>query len=74
MLMWLAGALPSEPAAPRGDARPDWRRTTHGWERLELQRPPPEPVRHGVHPAVVAGLEILLALAALAGEKRWGRQ
>ena len=62
-----------EPAVPPAEqswsqSKSDWRRTNRGWERmdavLEPRHSPRLPPITGVHPLLVAGLEILGCIAA----------
>ena len=64
-LVWLAERLPSEPASSSSDATHGWRRTNHGWQRLESLHRPASSEPPSLHPAIVGGLEILLTLTAL---------
>jgi hypothetical protein len=60
---WLACQWPGVRSAESGQATVDWRRTIDGWERFPIQRSI-EPYRRppAVHPLMVAGLELLVAL------------
>ncbi len=44
----------------------DWRRTRNGWQRAEWLMPPVAQRKPALHPSVVAMLELLLSIGALA--------
>lgn len=63
------GYFQKDPLQTVGNARNDsWRRTNRGWERAEalFRQPLPKtlPSVSGVHPLVIAGLEVLTSIAA----------
>ncbi len=72
----VVGKKPPLGHAPAVAVRADpWRRTDRGWEDLRTwtwTNPRPQPARGPLHPALVAGMELLLSLAALlvADERR----
>lgn len=66
-LGWLACEMPTAPAKQLSPVEVTWRRTCEGWERAnwlrdDLSREPP-----ALHPAILALVLLLFALAALMG-------
>jgi hypothetical protein len=51
----------------------DWRRTRNGWQQAEWLMPPAAQGKPTLHPAVVATLELLLSIGALAAFPARGR-
>jgi hypothetical protein len=64
LLPWLAGnaIAPSDAAE---DMSGGWRRTSQGWQRVELVCPPMQYRRPALHPALVGSLEVLLTMTAM---------
>jgi hypothetical protein len=58
----------SSPSYARSDGLTpwDWRRTRDGWQRAEWLMPSPAQQKPPLHPSVVATLELLLSIGALA--------
>jgi hypothetical protein len=64
--VWTTGSTSLSRLTPADGLTPwDWRRTRDGWQQAEWLMPPPQrmPV---LHPSVVAMLELLLSIGALA--------
>jgi hypothetical protein len=64
-LMWVASRLPSERNSPAEDPAAAWRRTSHGWEQLDVQSAAERSTSPTLHPAIVGCLQVLLTLMAL---------
>ncbi len=64
LVPWLAGnaIAPSDAAE---DMSGGWRRTNHGWQRVEVVCPPMQYRRPALHPALVGSLEVLLTMTAM---------
>lgn len=61
----LAARSETEPTALATPvAHTDWVRTTRGWEKLDTSRSEPS-TRELIHPAIVAGGQLLASLLAL---------
>jgi hypothetical protein len=72
---WTAGGISSPWLAPAADLTPwDWRRTRSGWQRAEWLMPPAVEQKPTLHPSVVAMLELLLSIGALAAFPARGRE
>jgi hypothetical protein len=52
----------------------DWRRTREGWQRAEWLMPSAAQRQPALHPSVVAMLELLLSIGALAAFPARGRE
>jgi hypothetical protein len=61
----LAARMETEtPEVPTRVEHTDWVRTTRGWEKLDTSRSEPT-TRKMLHPAIVAGGQLLASLLAL---------
>ncbi len=71
---WLAGTLPATSGPSEPASNVSWRRTRDGWQHGEPLLFRASKIANGsagdhltVHPAVVAGAELLFAVSALVG-------
>ena len=80
LLLFLTGMAPTSIADETGawvvsteirergqdDEGSDWRRTARGWERFsKFPRPLRHPIMAAVHPAVIAGLQLLASVGGM---------
>ena len=65
ILPWLSSEAELRCDAQTGEPPTAWRRTTQGWEQLNLYGPEIEYRRPALHPAVFGSLEILLTVSAM---------
>jgi hypothetical protein len=71
---WTASTVSSPGLTPADCLTPwDWRRTRNGWQRAEWLMPPAAQRKPALHPSVVAMLELLLSIGALAAFPARGR-
>jgi len=64
---WTASRVSSPWLAPASGLTPwDWRRTRDGWQRAAWLMPTAAEQKPPLHPSVVATLELLLSIGALA--------
>ena len=72
---WTASGLSWCGLTPADGLTPwDWRRTRDGWQRAEWLMPTVAQQKPALHPSVVAMLELLLSIGALAAFPNQGRK